>query len=311
MIFLCGFAPFSSAQSDILYVSPTELINLVADPFTGSIQWQRSLDGTFWSNIAGEIDETYFFEIPLAAVAGDIRYYRAVVSKDDCNFYSSFITTVVSDGMACDGLETIMDFDGNEYDVLSIGEQCWMVENLKSTHLRNGDPITTGLSNSEWTATESEAYAIYGDNPAHGETYGNLYNWYAVTSPKGLCPIGWHTPTDEEFKELELFLEMDPTSVNAEGWRGSPVGGAMKSIILWASPNDGATNESGFTGLPSGCRFKTGGNYHNIGTDTYWWTTTEYSSSHGFMRKLNYDLSSVYRGNRYKQDGFPVRCVRD
>jgi len=84
-----------------------------------------------------------------------------------------------------------------------------MSENLKTTHYTNGDAIPTGYSNSEWAdldETETGAYAIYDDDLSHQETYGNLYNWYTVDDSRGVCPEGWHIPSDDEFKSLEMFL---------------------------------------------------------------------------------------------------------
>ncbi len=111
-----------------------------------------------------------------------------------------------------------IDIDGNQYETIQIGNQEWMAENLKVTHYNNGDAIPTGYSNSEWAdldETETGAYAIYDDDPLNAEIYDYLYNWYAVDDDRGVCPEGWHVPTDDEFKELEMFLGMSESDANS------------------------------------------------------------------------------------------------
>jgi uncharacterized protein (TIGR02145 family) len=176
---------------------------------------------------------------------------------------------------------------------------------LAVTKYRNGDPIPTGLSNTTWQSTTSGAYAIYDNVAANNTTYGKLYNWYAVNDSRGLCPTGWHVPSDAEWTTLINYL--DP---NADGGNYAPniAGGKMKSTTGWTSPNSGATNESGFTGLPGGIR-STNGTYNNIGYDGFWWSSTE--NVYAWTRRLTYGDSSFYRNSSYKRNGFSVRCVRD
>ena len=101
---------------------------------------------------------------------------------------------------------TVTDIDGNVYETVQIGEQLWMAENLKATHYNNGDAIATALSDSEWSSTTDGAYAVYDDDPVNAEIYGNLYNWYAVDDERGVCPEGYHVPSDSEFTVLADFL---------------------------------------------------------------------------------------------------------
>jgi uncharacterized protein (TIGR02145 family) len=199
-------------------------------------------------------------------------------------------------------MATVTDIDGNVYETVLIGDQLWMAENLKVTHYRNGDEIPTGLDNTNWTSTTQGAFAVYGDDPMNAETYGNLYNWYAVDDSRGVCPEGFHVPTDNEFTVLTDYL--DGTSV---------AGGKMKEAGFghWNSPNTGATNESGFTGLPAGYRYYSTGVYYGMGDYGYFWSSTEYSSNFAWYRELNYDYSEVDRGSISKRNGFSVRCLRD
>ena len=210
------------------------------------------------------------------------------------------------DGMSTGGVtnDTVFDIDGNMYSTVIIGSQEWLGENLKVTHYNNGDVIPTGFSNTDWANlddTETGAFAVYEDNPSYGEIYGNLYNWYAVDDDRGVCPEGWHVPSDYEWQML----------VNQLG--GSQVaGGPLKETGYehWNSPNDGASNESGFTALPSGSRNSNSGYYLNIGYYSYFWSSTEDGSNSAWRRDLGYNDTYVYRDGNDKRLGFSVRCVR-
>ena len=100
----------------------------------------------------------------------------------------------------------ITDIDGNVYETVEIGDQMWMKENLKVTHYNDGTEIPTGYSNSEWRLLSTPAYAVYNDNESNSDSYGNLYNWFAVDDARGVCPDGWHVPTDDEYTELTDYL---------------------------------------------------------------------------------------------------------
>ena len=197
--------------------------------------------------------------------------------------------------------DTITDIDGNVYQTVLIGNQVWMAENLKVSKYRDGTAIATGHSNSAWANLSSGAYAMYDDNSNNGETYGYLYNWYAVDDSRNIAPEGWHIPTDNEWQELVDYLG------------GSSVaGGKMKETGTnhWNSPNTDATNESGFTALPGGYRYYNGFYSHmgNLGT---FWSSTESNSYTAWYRLLHYNRSDVYRYYYGKRYGFSVRCIRD
>ena len=197
---------------------------------------------------------------------------------------------------------TVTDIDGNVYETVIIGDQLWMAENLKVTHYRNGDEIPTGHSNSEWESLSTGAYAVYDDDPSNAEIYGNLYNWYAIDLETGVCPEGWHVPTDDEYILLTDYLGGNDIA-----------GGKMKEAGLehWDSPNTGATNESGFTGLPGGFR-NTTGSYVYMGEGGYFRSSSEYNSYRAWFHSLYYGNSVVYRGfNMNKHSGLSVRCIRD
>lgn len=209
---------------------------------------------------------------------------------------------------------TVTDIDGNVYQTVNIGDQRWMAENLRTTRYRNGDVIPFGLSDNEWENTTSGAYAIYPHTNVDGintdeemvNAYGKLYNWYAVDDSRGLCPEGWHVPTDAEWTTLTHYLG------------GSSVaGGKMKSTRTepdphprWDEPNIDATNESGFSALPGGNRGSYG-SYTTIGDFGYWWSSTEYRTTLAWFRYLYYYDGDVDRDSFNKQNGFSVRCLKD
>lgn len=205
----------------------------------------------------------------------------------------------VVDSGGCSGPSTVTDIDGNVYNVVKIGNQCWMKENLKTTRYKDGTAIPTGLSNTAWQNTTSGAYAIYNNNAANNTTYGKLYNWYAVNTGK-LAPAGWHVPTDAEWTTLINFLGGETVA-----------GNKMKATILWA-PFSGIanTNSSGFTGLPAGVR-SNNGTFNFIGTTGLFWSSSENGTSNAWYRYLNSNNSNASSYANGKQYGFSVRCVRD
>lgn len=185
----------------------------------------------------------------------------------------------------------------------------WMGCNLDVEHYRNGDPIRHAKTDSEWIDAGNKregAWCYYENNDSFGKIYGKLYNWYAVNDPRGLAPEGWHVATDAEWEALETCLG------------GSLIaGGKLKSTGtieggdgLWAAPNKGATNETGFSAFPGGRRNDNGA-YFDIDYFGYWWSATELTTSIAWYRAMGYLDAIVNSGYSIKLDGFSVRCVRD
>jgi len=204
------------------------------------------------------------------------------------------------------GQDNITDIDGNEYETIEIGEQVWMAENLKVTHYNDGTEIPTVYSDDDWAGLSTGAYAVYDDSAGYVDTYGYLYNWCAVETGN-LAPEGWHVPTDGEYTALSDYL--GGTSV-AGGKMKECTEGSCPESEYWNSPNTGATNESGFTALPGGCRYNSG-NYGNMGNRGYFWSSTENSSNSAYYWVLNYNYSEIYRYYNFKGYGTSVRCVKD
>jgi uncharacterized protein (TIGR02145 family) len=192
------------------------------------------------------------------------------------------------------------DVDNNDYATVQIGTQTWMAENLKASKYRNGDPIPTGFSDSQWGAATTGACAIYDTNAANNTTYGKLYNWYAVTDSRNLCPAGWHVPSDAEWTALENFLG-EPTVA----------GGKLKSQSdMWNPPNIGATNESGFSALPVGFREPTG-IYIGRRELTNFWISTQVNAISARFRQLWTNGGNSGNYQITKNAGFSVRCLKD
>jgi uncharacterized protein (TIGR02145 family) len=208
-------------------------------------------------------------------------------------------------------LDSVMDIDGNRYAIVTIGSQVWMKENLKLSKYRNGDVIAADLADSAWQSTNSGACVTYNYNSDYNTIFGKLYNWYAVSDSRGICPAGWHVPTDEEWYTLENFLDFTISDPTALGERGLQVGGRLKAVSeLWAGPTGVITNSSGFSGLPGGIRLYEGGFLLN-GQIGAWWTITDSSSTEAFNRSLWYSNVGSGRGSESKKSGFSVRCIQD
>ena len=198
-------------------------------------------------------------------------------------------------------VNTVTDIDGNIYNYLNIGYQKWMTENLKTTKYNDGNPIDySGDDNTAWQNETSGAYAWYNNDEAtYKNLYGALYNFYAVNTGK-LCPVGWHVPSNEEWTTLISFLG----GVKVAGDKLKEAGTSH-----WKSPNEGATNESGFTALPGGHRHGNG-TFNWLGEGCYFFTPDENLSGAIFWG-VEYDISDAVTYTEGKNVGFSVRCVKD
>lgn len=230
-------------------------------------------------------------------------------------FYSTF-TSVIEDapqsnisytfdfsatGTPCPGIPTVT-YGGQVYHTVQIGTQCWFKENLNI-----GTRINGSLNQTDNGIMEKYCYD---DNESNCNTYGGLYQWnelmqYEITQgAKGLCPDGWHIPTDAEWTALTNFLGGE-----------SVAGGKMKETgtAHWASPNYMATNSSGFTAFPGGFRYSSG-SFNRLTYGANIWSSTEYSTTNAWYLWLFYDYlygEHVYRLDWYKTYGFSCRCLQD
>ena len=219
---------------------------------------------------------------------------------------------------------TLIDIDGNSYKTVKIGNKIWMAENLKVTHYRNGDEIPTGHSNDDWYDLSTGAYAVWGNNKSNVDAYGYLYNWNAVNDSRNIAPEGWHVPTDDEYKEMEMYLGMSQKEAYTTSWRGENEGSKLASRAdLWKDDpgpgpleKDSKFGTSGFNALPGGGRDNTSGIFHDMGNFGYFWTSNQHTSPHygdgdAWHREVFHWKSSIYRGWSNKGNGYSVRCVMD
>jgi uncharacterized protein (TIGR02145 family) len=247
-----------------------------------------------------------------------MRYYDGTIWSDCMGN--------ITPASPCGTATTMTDIDGNTYPIVAIDDKCWMAADLKTSHYPNGDAIPYIDNNATWGAladnNTDDGYSFYGDSNNDGTIdiahpdYGALYSYAAAIADnwardnsatnseggQGICPDGWHLPTDAEWTTLTTFL--GGTSV---------AGGKMKEagFTHWHSPIIAATNSSGFTALPSGFRSSYDGTFGHIGGIGSWWSGTEYSSRIAYHRYLSFNNVDADRDNRTKSYGFCVRCIRD
>ncbi len=177
--------------------------------------------------------------------------------------------------------------DGNTYKWVKIGEQVWMAENLAYK------------TNESWA---------YDNNESNVEIYGRLYTW---DDAKTACPSGWHLPTDDEWKQLEMTIGMSQSEADVDGQRGTNEGTKLKAASGWNNNGNG-TDDFGFSGLPGGSYFFLDeGSFEYIGKSGEWWTATQTSTSNAKNRLLSYTTSTVSRYTRGKEFGYSVRCIKD
>jgi uncharacterized protein (TIGR02145 family) len=193
--------------------------------------------------------------------------------------------------------DAINDIDENYYNIIEIGNQVWLEENLRTTKFNDGNLIPTETDNATWTSLVTPAYCWYNNDVLNKDIYGALYNWHSINTGK-LCPSSWHVPSDDEWTILIDFLEGE-----------SVAGGKLKEIgtTHWVSPNTGATNESGFNAVPAGSRYIGVGLFGHLGQRADWWSSNlPYSYS-----IWNYQ-ESVFRGSfGIPEYGFSVRCIQN
>jgi len=300
----------------IIIENPAPEASFIADPMYGEPPLNVSFTNT--SYIGSGVSLLYEWDFDDGSpIASEENPNHTFI---DVGVYNVCLTVTTDVGMDafCDVIAAssgvAVDIDGNIYDTITIGNQEWMAENLKVTHYRNGDEIPNITNNSEWGSLSAGAYGVYDNDPANADTYGNLYNWYAVDDARGVCPEGWHVPTDEEWMELEMTLGMSYEEAHSYGYRGTDQGSQLAGNAgLWNNgglENNGEFGTSGFMALPGGYRNSSYGTYYYMGIYDSFWSSTAYNSHDAWYRGLYYNHSEVRRQDSSKHYGFSVRCVR-
>ncbi len=213
---------------------------------------------------------------------------------------------------------TVTDIEGNTYKTAWINKKCWMAENLKVTRYNDNTDIDfPGFNNELWQNNTTGAYAWFNNQISNKDLYGALYNWYAVVNPRGLCPEGWHVPSQEEWEELENYIpEPDQQKGNKlKSCRqvNSPLGDDCETDMhpRWNLNNvHYGTDIYGFAALPGGRR-EPGGNTNELGAFGWWWSSTSQPDSKGYARWLFSGSGGFNNFSRLKNYGLSVRCVKD
>ena len=191
--------------------------------------------------------------------------------------------------------------EGHTYSVVQIGDQCWFAENLRTTVYADGTSIPEVTDDAAWTGLSTGMRCDYDNDATNVATYGRLYNWYAATDVAGLCPSGWHVPTDGEWTDLENYL-------GANGHSGTE-GIALKATSGWSSGDNG-TDDFGFSALPGGFRYDNDGSFNDAGFIGNWWSSSPYGGN-AWSRLLADSNPDVYRFSDNPRFGYSVRCLRD
>jgi uncharacterized protein (TIGR02145 family) len=235
--------------------------------------------GTFSSEIYGLTPNTKYF-------------IRAYAINNSGTGYGQNISMTTPDG--------VIDADGNVYNVVVIGTQTWMRENLKTTKYNDQTAIPLVTGSSAWTNMTTPAYCWFNNSSDYKDPYGALYNWYTVGTGK-LCPTGWHVPTMDEFNVLFTYLGGTETAAYKLKEAGTD---------HWNAPNTGATNSSGFTALAAGAR-ETTGSFYYLGVNVAYWASDVVSSSSADYWWLAPNVGKVNTNSYSVKAGLSIRCLKD
>lgn len=298
-----------SGNSTVVENATGEAYSIAAVPDATAYTWAVPAGATIATG-----QGTTNITVDFGTTSGNITVY----ATNACgNSAERILAVTLTPAFVC-GTSTVTDIDGNVYNTVQIGSQCWLQQDLKVTHYPNGDVIPEISDISVWAALAddniSDGYYFYGFTHLYSYSAAIGDDWVRDNNVnQGICPDGWHLPSDDEWKELEKELGMSQANADATGWRGTDEGGKLKDIgtTWWLAPNTGATNSSGFRALGTGYIHS---NHHTTGAAWgagYWWTSTENNSTTAWYRSLQYDKTDVYRENYEKSFGRAVRCVKD
>lgn len=255
---------------------------------------QLSINDTSYEDIALTEGETYEYML-----------YTYKFETDQVNAITQFFTMDF----------VVIDIDGNVYDIVQIGDQYWISENLKVTHYNNGASIFHIADNEDWANADGGAYCFYDNEPANAEKYGNLYNWAAVNDTRGIAPAGWHIPSDEEIMYFEMYLGMSEADAQITSLRGTNEGSKLAgNADLWVDDDLVGSSEFGssdFNLLPAGYRSRMDGEFNKLGQSSNFWSSSASASNTSWARSIYYRQTRISRGRAYVRGGLSVRCLRD
>jgi len=245
---------------------------------------------TFISSITGLTD-------------GNVYYVRAYATNSAGTAYGNNINFITP----------VTDIEGNIYRTVVIGNQVWMAENLKVEKLTDNTLIPNITDNSSWISQTNPAFSWLSNNSSNKNTFGALYNWFAVNTGK-LCPAGWHVPSDAEYNTMEQYLGIPESEINLWGFRGTDQGTRLKSTSTWNGSGNG-TNSSGFDALAGGYRAWSNGSFPIVGEITYFWSATDDAANGNpgvaWYRRLDSSDPRIYKATTEKPAGKYVRCIKN
>ncbi len=265
------------------------------------ICWSNEPHPDIESNLISSATESDEFYITITGLNYETNYYLRAYAT---NAYGTSYGTLKSFQTLKYCPETVEDWDGNIYQTTFIGNQCWMAENLKTTKYNDGNEIIHEINFQSWTNTISGAYCWYSnDYSTYGDSFGILYNGYTVLTKK-ICPENWRVPTIQDISELTEYLG-----------GVSIAGGKLKDTgtDYWHSPNNGASNETGFTARGGGYRHGSFGNFDALKHNGYWWTSTPSEENEDVMKafEMNKNTTAIYTPEFNKNYGVSIRCILD
>ena len=257
---------------------------------TRGICWSTSENPTTADSKTADGEGVGIFTSNLTGLTASTTYYvRAYATNIAGTAYSDVMMVRTMQG-------TVTDIDGNSYKTVIIGTQEWMAENLKVTHYRNGDPITNITDNTQWVNNRTQgAWCSYNNDAANKTTYGLLYNFYAIADSRGICPTGWHVPSDSEWNTLIEYLG----GADIAGYKLKKVG-----------ENIDSDNSSGFNALLGGRKFYYDGQFLHLKGEDAWWSSTG-DESYAWTRFLYSTEKSIHREESLNYSGLSIRCVKD
>jgi uncharacterized protein (TIGR02145 family) len=302
------------------------------DEVTRGVVWDTRLNPTVEENTGKTINGRgvgSFVSVMTGLFPLTTYYVRAYASNNAGTSYGTehkFTTgkPTILDHEIIEG--SVEDIDGNIYRTVFIGSQEWMAENLKTTRYRDGSAIDLPADGNSWISNTAGAYGWYRDEESNKDTYGAIYNWYAVTNPSQLCPDGWRVPSDQDWTNLVNFvatvyaLSNHKDNIAAIGNRlkscrqvNSSLGGECETTQFprWHQhERNYGLDDFGFSALPIGSRSSEGIYIANPGYYVQYWSTTENTLQEAFVRYITFDSASLFRKPAEKINGYAVRCVR-
>ena len=283
--------------------------------------WSTNSEPTIYDNKTIDGSGTGSFSSSLTGLNDGSTYYvRAYATTNSGTAYGNQLSFIARN--------TITDYDGNVYGIVEIGSQIWMAENLTTTHYADGTAIPFVENGTDWDNLEYNSKAMF-NYSANAYHFGAWYTWVAAmngamsstsnpSNVQGVCPDGWHIPSDAEWKELEMFLGMSQTDADAINYRGTNQGSKLANnadiwgngSLITAIESDPEFGSSGFNAVPAR-GLQINGYFTPLWEDAFFWTSTEDDTFDAYFRGLKYTITGVWRDNLTKNYGWSVRCVKD